>query len=89
MRKSVTDVSDCYTEDVVFMEDEVSKEFFFHYIEDVLMEYEDSRKQFWCSIGPTQNVIFTENEGSRENLAFYESRQYPVSVLAYYFWGNS
>jgi hypothetical protein len=29
MRKSVTDVSDCYTEDVVFMEDEVSKEFFF------------------------------------------------------------
>ena len=65
------------------------KNFFFHYIEDVLMEYEDSRKQFWCSIGPTQNVIFTENEGSRENLAFYESRQYPVSVLAYYFWGNS
>jgi hypothetical protein len=34
------------------------------------MEYEGSRKQFWFAIGPTQHVIFTENEGSREKFGF-------------------
>jgi hypothetical protein len=34
------------------------------------MEYEGSRKPFWFAIGPTQHVIFTENEGSREKFGF-------------------
>lgn len=71
---------DRYNEDVVFMEDEGSREIFFRYIEDVFMEGEGSRKKFWFAI---LKIIYSRKMRVREeNKVFYESRRSPTSVLA-------